>query len=369
MKLSRPFGWNAARPTRLPRARGGFTLVEILTATAIMSLIVSLVMTILTQVMAAWDRSSDDLQASSNASSVFQLLSQDLETAIFRNDGNQWLSLTSEVPQSFPISTASQSRLIFYTTSPLRQTKDDGTPGVAGNPIPGDISAIEYRIIYADPFGNDASTQKSLQLHRVIVDPGSTFTGVSGHPMMGIGQHTGAAATTLPQAFDSLIDSSTSPVKSQVSMGQGKSLNISVYGASNLNSMFFDNVAQFNVFLYFYGYDAGKPGAAPTIQTYPQTAYRNITPPKYFYGGAPQVNGASTPNSVGYLDTYSTGSPEPSFLALAYADITITFLTDDGVAILQQFNGSTPQGFSWPQFLQQYGKTFTQRVRFYNKPR
>jgi prepilin-type N-terminal cleavage/methylation domain-containing protein len=375
MKSSHFLGWIPARPPCRPRRPGGFTLVEILTATAIMSLIVSLVMTILTQVVSAWNRSSDDLQMSSLASSVFQQVSQDLETAIFRSDGNQWMSLTSEVPQGSPVSDASVSRLIFYTSTPLRQTNDSGTPGAEGNPIPGDICAVEYRVTYSDPFGNDASTSKTFQLHRVAVDPASTFVGVGGQPLMGIGQGHGATAPYLWKAFDNLIDSGgNNPVKSQVQMGQGKSLNIEVSGSGSINSLLADNCAQFNVFLYFYGYSTKPPdGPGPAIQPYPETAYGQITPAAYYYGGAAQSNGSPVSNSSGYLDTYNNPANAPSppvyFVAMAYADITVTFLTDDGVAQLQQFQGSTPEGFNWQQFVQQYGKTFTQRVRFYNKPR
>jgi hypothetical protein len=260
------------------------------------------------------------------------------------------------------------SRLIFYTSSQLRQTKDSGTSGAAGNPIPGDISLVEYRVTYADPFGNQDSTQKEFQLHRVIVDPASTFTGVNSKPLMGIGHNNSAASPFLWQAFDNLIDSSTSSVKSQVPTSQGKSLNIDVYGASTTASMLEENVAQFNVFLYFYGHDVSSL-SAPAIQVYPMSVYRTISPAAYYYGGAQQAAGSIVPNSVGYLDTYSTGAPPPTFIAFAYADITITFLTGDGVALLQSFGGAMPEGFNWPQFVQQYGKTYTQRVRFYNKPR
>ena len=188
---------------------------------------------------------------------------------------------------------------------------------------------------------------------------------------MGIGFGSGSAITSLAQAFDTLIDSSSVPVKSQVPTTQGKSLNISVYGANTPASMLKENVAQFNVYLYFYGQDIANAAAAqtPAIQPYPMGVYRTISPAAYYYGGAQQANGASVPNSPGYLDTYTSGKPTPTFIAMAYADLSITFLTGDGVALLQSFGGSMPEGFNWPQFVQQYGKTYTQRVRFYNKPR
>jgi hypothetical protein len=298
-------------------------------------------------------------------------MSQDLETAIFRTDGNQWLSLTTEAPQGSPITSANMSRLIFYTSTPLRQVKDDGTAGAAGNPIPGDICAVEYRVTYADPFGVASSTQKTFQLHRVVVDPASTFIGVAGKSLMGIGNNPGPPAPPfafLTQAFDTLVDKASGPVHSQVAMSQGENLNVSVYGSGTPNSMLADNVAQFNVFLYFYGYNAAAAGAAPAMQAYPQTKFNNISPAAYYYGGGPQGGGTPVLSTGGYLDTYTNAAIPPTFVALAYADVTVTFLTDDGVAILQQYGDTTADGINWAQFLQQYGKTYTQRIRFYNKP-
>ena len=356
-----------ARRPRLPGVRPGFTLIEILTATAIMALMVALVMTILTQVMSAWSNSSDNLELGSKARAVFELISADLQTAIFRTDGNQWLSLNSEVPQNSPSPLANESRLIFYTTTPLRQTKDAGTPGAAGNPIYGDICAIEYRVVFEDPFGNSSSTAKTFSLHRVVVDSASTFYGINSKAVMGIGVGGKGSDPTLWQTFDSLVDKTSGPVSNTVSASQNKSLNVNVYGAHTTSSTLLDNVAQFNVFLYYYGYNGTSAGRAPSVQAYPMTTPRAVT--QYYYGGGPKVNGTPVPNSPGFLDTYADPSNPPVFQGLAYADITLTILTDEGVNQLQSFQGSLPEGVSWNQFVQQYGKTYTQRVRFYNKPR
>ncbi|HTB62813.1 MAG TPA: prepilin-type N-terminal cleavage/methylation domain-containing protein [Opitutales bacterium] len=353
-----------ALPPRAAAQRRGFTLVEILTATAIMALIVSLVMTVMTQVLAGWNRASEDLDTSEKASKIFHLVSQDLETAIFRSDGNQWMSLTSESPAGSPTTDATMSRLIFYTTPELRQTKDSGQGGTAGQVIPGDICAVEYRVVYADPFGNSSSTQKTFQLHRVVVDAASTFLGVNKQPLMGISQAGNSKNQTLWQAFDAIVDKTDQPISSQIALGSGKNLNINIYGAKNKNSIMEDNVVQFNVFLYFYGYNSSG-GAGPAIQPYPMTQYGLLNPPVYYYGGGPQT---ATPSNPSFLDAYTASKTPPIFISMAYADITVTLLTDDGAAQLQSYGTSMPQGFVWQQFVQQYGKTYTQRVRFYNKP-
>ncbi len=357
----------SARRSRPPGGRRGFTLIEILTATAIMSLIVTLVVSVLTQVLSAWGESSDDLTFGGYARSIFDLMAADLQTAIFRSDGSQWLSLTTEVPQGSPSPIANESRLIFYTTSPLHQSKDAGTSGTPGNPIYGDVCAVEYRVVYDDPFENSSSTAKTFSLHRVVVDPASTFYGINGKPMMGIAVNGAGADNTLWQTFDDLVDKTTGSVTNTVPTSQNKSLNINIYGAHTTGSTMRDNIAQFTVFLYYYGYNGTNAGRAPAVQAYPMTTPRVAT--SYYFGGGPSNNGTPVANTAGFLDTFTDPNNPPVFQGLAYADISITFLTDDGVAQMQSFQGTLPQGVSWNEFLQQYGKTYTQRVRFYNKPR
>jgi len=366
----------AIRPQQSVRpAMPGFTLVEILTATAIMSLMISLVMVILNQVMSAWNRSTDNLTFSTNARFVFDTITQDLQGCILRSDGNQWLSLTTDNPPTGAnIPAAAESRLIFFTSTPMHQTKDNANPGGVGKSIAGDICCVEYRVVYADPFGTPpapgtGTTTSTFSLHRVVVDPVSTFYGISGVPIMGLNYNT--HPTNLADAFNSNIDlasgattpinNATPPVAIPYGGSTGPSpLQIPVYGAYSISNTLLDNVAQFSVFLYFTGQDAS--GALP-VQTYPQTTLNHTTPPAIYYGGA-----ATPTKAAGYLDGMIDPKSPPVFLSLAYADITITILTDDGVSALQQGNGALPQNMTWQQFLQQFGKTFTQRVPLLVKP-
>jgi hypothetical protein len=352
-------------------------LVEVLTATAIMSLLVSLVMVILTQVMTAWNSSSEELTFSMNAHAVFDIMAQDLQGCILRSDGNQWLSLTTDFPPTGSAIPALQdSRFIFFTSTPKHLSKDFAPQGGVGKEIAGDICAVEYRVTYADPFGATAtpgssSTSKTFSLHRVVVDPASTFYGVNNVPIMGLNSATNPSYPGLKASFDTAIDlpastsSSSTPLTSQTPMpvaipyggSQGPSaLTVPIYGAYSTANRLLDNVGQFTVFLYFTGLNPA-PAEVQTIQTYPQTAVNKSDPPAIYYGGSP------TPTIAGgYLDALNDTKNPPVFLSLAYADITLSILTDDGIAYLQQNNGAVPQGFTWPKFLQKFSRTYTERV-------
>ena len=341
----------------------GFTLVEILTATAIMSLIISLVMVILTQVMTAWNRSTDNLTFSTNARFVFDTITQDLQGCILRSDGNQWLSLTTDNPPTGAnIPAAADSRLIFFTSTPMHLAKDSSTPGAVGKTIAGDICAVEYRVVYADPFGTPpapgaTTTTNTFSLHRVVIDPVSTFYGISGTPIIGLNYNT--HPSNLADAFNSVVDlpsAATTPTNNQtpvvgipyVIQGENpgpSALNIPIYGAYSTSNTLLDDIAQFTVYLYFTGQD---PAGALPVQTY---------------------GGSLTPTKgAGYLDGMTDPKAPPVFLSLAYADITLTLMNDDGVTILKQSNGALPQNMTWPQFVEKFGKTFTQRVPLLVKP-
>ncbi|MEM7012306.1 MAG: prepilin-type N-terminal cleavage/methylation domain-containing protein, partial [Verrucomicrobiota bacterium] len=73
------------------KKRSAFTLLEILIATFVMALLVGVVLQITTNVLGLWNSSTGRLSANYSAQVVLDLVAQDLESAIFRADGNEWL--------------------------------------------------------------------------------------------------------------------------------------------------------------------------------------------------------------------------------------------------------------------------------------
>ena len=72
-------------------AKRAFTLIEIMVATVIMVVLVGLVIQITSEVLKVWSRSSGKLAANAEARIAMDMITQDLETAVFRNNGQQWL--------------------------------------------------------------------------------------------------------------------------------------------------------------------------------------------------------------------------------------------------------------------------------------
>jgi type II secretory pathway pseudopilin PulG len=72
----------------------GFTLLELLLAATLTALVAALLLTIVSTTMDHWNRTEGRLRASAEARIGLEQLAQDLETAIFRADGNVWLAVT-----------------------------------------------------------------------------------------------------------------------------------------------------------------------------------------------------------------------------------------------------------------------------------
>jgi type II secretory pathway pseudopilin PulG len=82
------------------RQSAGFTIIELLVSVGITALLVTLMLTIVTNVLNGWNRSSGSLVSGNQARVVLDQLSQDLQSAVMRRDTNVWFAATV-IPDSF----------------------------------------------------------------------------------------------------------------------------------------------------------------------------------------------------------------------------------------------------------------------------
>lgn len=140
--------------------RQGFTLVEILAATAIMVVITGFVLYLTSNVLTSWSASSSALAGNYEAKIALDKLSQDIESAIFRRNGNEWFVIedSPDVPGSL--------RLMFYASVPDR-------PGTG----PGDVCAVAYWILFQNIFDPSRTGvgDRDFAIYRMIATPSDTF--------------------------------------------------------------------------------------------------------------------------------------------------------------------------------------------------
>ncbi|MFW6218209.1 MAG: PulJ/GspJ family protein [Verrucomicrobiota bacterium] len=155
-------------------SRRAFTLVEIMVATVIMVIMVGLVIQITSEVLKVWNRSSGKLSANAQARIAMELITQDLETAVLRNNGQQWMRVETPTDVGSPAAGKTVALHLFAPALDRPEVNEDGDP-VAG----GDICAIAYRLAYAQSY-DGANAPDTFALYRKIVDPETTFNEMMG---------------------------------------------------------------------------------------------------------------------------------------------------------------------------------------------
>ena len=74
--------------------RKGFTLLELLVAVAVTGLLAALLLNITTQVVTTQTKATGDLETNQAAQFILDRIQEDLQCAVYRNDGNVWLAAT-----------------------------------------------------------------------------------------------------------------------------------------------------------------------------------------------------------------------------------------------------------------------------------
>ena len=154
----------------------GFTLIELMVAMAITTIIVSVLVSITSVALGTWNRSRSELRAARQAKATFDFIVRDFEALVTRTGGDaEWLSaLTpSSLPGSSSLQSSNAAELIFFTVAGDRY---NGQNGATTTDKPGDISCVGYALQYQDPIVGSSGTFKTFALNRLLVDPDKTYT-------------------------------------------------------------------------------------------------------------------------------------------------------------------------------------------------
>lgn len=304
-----------------------FTLIEIMVATVIMVILVGLVIQITSEVLKVWNKSSGKLSANAEARIALDVLTQDLETAVFRNNGMRWMVAdTKKVTGPAGLRPATTNLLLF--TPAMDRPKTVPNSGDPGTPIPGDICAVSYELVYQDPIsGLDTDKEDNLfALHRRIIDPKTTF-----ETLMGAGNQ-----ENFTKWQDAVVPSSVPGL---------------TYPETSSSDFYLaGNVADFKITLYVV--DDATPGGTE------------------FTGTNMRFNGDSITATAG---SEASMAIDEFRQPLAYADIRLVILSNEGAEILRNLDlnrGST--GYQAPKdekdVISEHGEVFTRRVNFLARP-
>ncbi|MBC8127854.1 MAG: prepilin-type N-terminal cleavage/methylation domain-containing protein [Gloeobacteraceae cyanobacterium ES-bin-144] len=162
---------------RITSSRRGFTLLELMVAMAITTIIVTVLVSVTSVAIDTWNRSRSELRASRQAKAMVDTMAKDFESMVIRSgNANEWLSATS--PTALPgnnMKSSNAAELIFFSAATDRYKGAIGTATDLG----GDVSGILYKLDYKDAI--DASgTYPTFVLKRLLIDPNTTFTTMLG---------------------------------------------------------------------------------------------------------------------------------------------------------------------------------------------
>lgn len=323
--------------SRAPRSispHRGFTLIEIMAATGIMLVVILLTLTLTTNVLSSWTRSTAQLQTNHEARISLDLLTADLETMIVRDRGNAWIEV--DYDNVGPSDDQKQMPVLYFFSPTLERPRTKGS-GTSQEEILGDVCAICYKIKYQNPFLTDKTRGQApppiFALYRAVVDAENTFKSA-----LSLGtyvQGTGNGYSLAELWAGSAYDTNGAPIGQLPYINEDGAtgtvqLNTWVTDQSNFLSQ---NVADFKL-IFWYKDSSGN--------------YQKIddgTP--FVYAG----NGL-------YTGTSYTQQPGAK---LAYVDISLTVLSDEGAAAL---NG----GSNYDDVIDQYGEVFTRRINIMSNP-
>ena len=166
-----------------PSPRRGFTLIEVLVATAIMVIIVLAVVTIASDSFKAYDRVVANLTTQSEARSVLDAMEGDFQTAVMRRDGRCWMEVILPGGTGSPSGTSALGDLqpedqpiVMLFASPLDRPRWVPIASGTRTALKGDVCAVAYRFGQSSPFISPGDPiQQIYGVYRTIIDSENTY--------------------------------------------------------------------------------------------------------------------------------------------------------------------------------------------------
>ncbi len=318
--------------TAKPRIRlHGFTLMELMVAMAVTTIIVGILVSITGSAIDTWNRGRSELRAARQAKAMVDVMANDLESFVTRNmSGSEWLSAKFDTETDGENSNASY--LVFFTATTDRYEGDvgvedyvDAWDNVRRGDLGGDVSCVGYRLRWRDPIGTDNEDEfGTFTLNRLLVDPKSTFRNLLGQTQ----------ATTLASEFESKYDTSTLP-----SINQEPTYNI-----NEARNFLCENIYQFTVTFMVEAYHQPASGT-PQLYTVPVSvgSENGMTETFRVLGDGMVIESASSMQAV--VDTPLTAD-ELQAGRLSSVEVSITVMSDNAINLLRR-NNSLANDSDW----------------------
>ncbi len=314
--------------------RRGFTLVELMTAMAITAVLVLIIGSLTRQSIDLWKTVREDVAAASSSRVALQTMAHDLESFQLRAGANrfQWLSAWADddvqgAPEGLKIPRS--ARCVFFACAPDRNPSVSSSSALRGNyraarahnmETQGDVNAVSYRLMYRDQILNLPGSNKDeagifplFSLYRTVIPPRESFERL-------LGKEDLASAYT---AFEQEEE----------------------------KNFLCENVLEMTLILNIQYVD-GKANAETGRASYTTIAVPVISSAK---------SRKDTKVAV-YGDRIVAGNQEMKNARLISADISITTLTEEGVALVEQVRQGRRRAPKPAEFFNRYTRSHSRSV-------
>lgn len=311
-------------------SRRGFTLIELITAMAITSMLVLVIMQLTNQGIDLWNNVREEVSTSSRSRAALQTMSHDFESFQMRGGNEyQWLFAKAgdkvkgpkglEVPRSV--------QCVFFACAPDRNPSVSSSTSLRNNyrearahnrDTQGDVSAIGYRLMYRDQIlnlpgseGDGAGVYPLFSLYRQVVPPRTSYEQLLG-------------SKSLEGAYAS-------------------------FEGDDEKNFLCENILEmtisFNIDYANEGANAEKGRANYSSVTVPVIASNGRNSKVAVYGNRIEVNGSVYENA-----------------RIASAVISITVLTEEGVALVNQIRLGRRRAPKAADFMARYTRSYSRMV-------
>ena len=312
-------------------ARRGFTLIELITAMAITSMLVLVIMQLTNQGIDLWNSVREEVSTTTRSRAALHTMSHDLESFQMRAGDNdyQWLFAKpgEEVKGPKGLEVPRSVRCVFFACAPDRNPAVSSSGSLRSNyrearahnrDTQGDVSAIGYCLMYRDQIlnlpgtdGDEAGVYPMFSLYRQVVSPRQTYEQLLG-------------SKTLDGAYAS-------------------------FESDDEKNFLCENILEMNItFTIAY---AGEGASSEKGRT----AYSNVTVPII-------ASGAKNHKVCVYGDRIEVDGTKYENARITAATVSITVLTEEGVALVNQIRIGRRRAPKPAEFFARYTRSFSRLV-------
>lgn len=324
--------------------RRGFTLIELMAATAIMIVLVLFVTSIAVNMLRIYDKTVATLSTNADSGMLLDALQDDMLSASMPDDGNVWFEVRYESDVD-NVKKTSAPEFMFFARPQDRIRREKNSKDI----LPGDLCAVSYKLEHLSPFGSKTSSSAGnlvYGFYRAVLNAKDTFKLALPYA---IGQKGDSDTSKLPSKFWKSGEQITDPSdKSSYSVNAWRTA---------MQNFLVDGVLNFSAFFWYDDFTDGKRKIAAVNDTKLVSRLRDVFPDTTI-----TTFSKSFAASAGYVVFDDNFSGKTSG-ALRSMDVSVTVLSPEGKELLQALQEQGGSGKisddKFEEVLLEHGATFS----------